>query len=80
MSSNALFVLREEQELVSQEDMIDYTINHPYCHYINNQANEKNQKPKEDLDGNKDGIIPPVRKEENPNVDTTMKQETDNKN
>ena len=30
--SNALYVLREEQELVSQDDMMDYFVNHPYCH------------------------------------------------
>jgi hypothetical protein len=34
LSSNALFVLREERELVSLNDFIkDYILKHPHCHY-----------------------------------------------
>ena len=38
-ASNALFVLREERELISQDDMMDYFINHPYCHFIDSDQN-----------------------------------------
>ena len=33
--SNALYVLREERELISGEDMVDYITNYPHCQHIN---------------------------------------------
>mgnify|MGYP006999513312 CR=1 FL=1 len=48
--SNALFVLREERELISQSDMADYVLNHPECHFIYDKeqtmGKEDDQEPK----------------------------------
>lgn len=32
--SNALYVLREERELISKNDFADYVLNHPECHFL----------------------------------------------
>ena len=41
-SSNALYVLREERELVSHDDFIkDYVLKHPHCHYTIQQEPEE---------------------------------------
>ena len=51
-SSNALYVLREEQELISQEDMIDYITKYPHCHYSSvSEEAEKEEKEDTKADG-----------------------------
>ena len=50
--SNALYVLREERELISQNDMADYVLNYPECQYLYdkeqtfNEENDIEQEPK----------------------------------
>ena len=31
---NALYVLRQERELISQEDLMDYLLNYPHCQFL----------------------------------------------
>jgi hypothetical protein len=42
LSSNALFVLREERELISQQDYLnDYIMKNAQCHYTPQPEDEK---------------------------------------
>ena len=42
LSSNALFVLREERELISQHDYLnDYIMNNAHCHFTPQPEDEK---------------------------------------
>ena len=56
LSSNALFVLREERELVSHDDFIkDYVLKHPHCHYTT-QPESFDQKEHQKMDEKKSSI------------------------
>ena len=38
IGNNALYVLREERELISGEDMMDYIVNYPHCQMIKSEC------------------------------------------
>lgn len=38
IGNNALYVLREERELISGEDMMDYIVNYPHCQMVKTEG------------------------------------------